>query len=119
MSSEFRRRLWIPVAILILALYLIGYRVYQHRSFIMEPPATVLTVEQRMQIEVAEGETINVNKADVRELMRLPGVGEVLAGRVVETRKELGGFRTVEDLKKVKGIGENLFQELKNFVVLE
>lgn len=66
-----------------------------------------------------DGETININKADEEELMRLPGVGEVIAKRICETRKELGGFHSVEELKNVKGIGENLYQKMKDHVVTE
>lgn len=66
-----------------------------------------------------DGETININSADEKELMRLPGIGEVLAKRICEDRKEQGGFRSVEELKRVKGIGENLYQRIKEYVVTE
>ncbi len=71
-----------------------------------------------LEVKVMEGETININKADAKELMRLPGVGEVLAKRICETRNELGAFQKPEDLKKVKGIGENLFQNMKKYIVV-
>ena len=47
-----------------------------------------------------------VNSADARTLDRLPGVGEVIAQRIIETRAYLNGFRLPEDLLLVKGIGE-------------
>lgn len=68
---------------------------------------------------MVEGETVNINTADTAELMRLPGVGETLAKRICETREALGGFRSTEELKDVKGIGESTYQELKNYVVVE
>ena len=67
-----------------MSLYLVGFRVYQHSHFVMNPPATILTEEQMLEVKVMEGETININQADVNELMRLPGVGEVMAKRICD-----------------------------------
>lgn len=57
---------------------------------------------------------INLNKATVDELVNLPGIGQELAQRIVDYRKQLGGFKTPEELKKVKGIGHNKFEALKD-----
>lgn len=116
---KLRRWVWFPLAVLFLSLYLVGYRIYQHRYFILNPPATVLTEEQWIEVKVMDGETVNINTADEKELMRLPGVGKVMAKRICETRKELGVFQSVDDLKKVKGIGEGTYQKLKDYVVIE
>ncbi len=70
-------------------------------------------------MELLDGETININKADVDDLVRLPGIGQVMAERICETRQALGGFRSLDELKKVKGIGEKLYQKIKEYVVLE
>ncbi len=118
-SHEMRRWLWLPCAVVVLAVYLVGFRLYQHRNWIAEPPETVLTEEQRMELKLMEGETVNINQTDPKELMRIPGVGEVLAERIYNTRLELGGFKSPEDLKKVDGIGEKLYLQVKEYVVLE
>ncbi len=118
-SPEMRRWLWLPCAIVVLAVYLVGFRLYQHRNWIVEPPETVLTEEQRQELKLMEGETININTADVKGLMRLPGIGEVLAKRICDTRQTLGGFESIEELKTVKGIGEKLYQKIKEYIVLE
>ena len=55
---------------------------------------------------------IDLNEASVDQLTELPGVGKVTAGRIVEWRDEHGPFRRVEDLMKVKGIGEKSFEKL-------
>ena len=47
------------------------------------------------------------------------GYDVMIAKRICETRKELGRFRSLEDLKKVKGIGEGTYEELKDYVVIE
>jgi competence protein ComEA len=53
-----------------------------------------------------------VNRAGAEELRQLPGVGPVLAERIVEWRRENGPFRTAEDLERVPGIGPKLRERL-------
>lgn len=48
---------------------------------------------------------VHVNRAAAAELQRLPGVGPVLAGRILEHRRTHGPFRDLADLRRVKGIG--------------
>jgi competence protein ComEA len=60
---------------------------------------------------------LDLNQARLEELMELPGIGEKLAKRVVEYRKTHGGFRSVEDLRKVRGIGEKRMERLRPLVV--
>jgi competence protein ComEA len=59
------------------------------------------------------GAPLNLNTATVAELEALPGVGPVLAQRIVDYRDEHGGFRTVDELNDVPGIGEATFRELE------
>jgi competence protein ComEA len=56
---------------------------------------------------------ININSATVTELMQLPRVGAKTAERIVAFRKQHGGFRRVEELMNVKGIGEKSFAKLR------
>lgn len=64
-------------------------------------------------------EKININKADVDELMRIRGVGKVLADRIVEYRSQKGLFLSPDDIKKVKGVGPSLFEKIKNKISIE
>jgi competence protein ComEA len=61
---------------------------------------------------------INLNTATLAELDSLPGVGPVLAQRIIDHRVKRGPFRTVEDLRQVDGIGEETFARLKDHVVV-
>lgn len=56
--------------------------------------------------------SINLNTARVEDLMRLPGIGETMAQRIVAYRKEHGPFTSVEDLMNVKGIGKKKFARI-------
>ena len=61
---------------------------------------------------------ISINTAQTDELDVLPGIGPALADRIVVYRKEHGPFRTVEDIKKVKGIGNKLLEKMLPFIEL-
>ncbi|WP_433210246.1 helix-hairpin-helix domain-containing protein [Dactylosporangium sp. CS-047395] len=61
---------------------------------------------------------INLNTASVADLQKLPGIGEVLAQRIVEFRDGHGGFRAVTDLRQVEGIGDAKFAQLKDKVTV-
>jgi competence protein ComEA len=64
------------------------------------------------------GGLVNLNTASLAELQTLPGIGEVLAQRIVEYRDGHGGFRAVNDLRQVEGIGDAKFQQLKDRVTV-
>jgi competence protein ComEA len=66
----------------------------------------------------APGGKININLAGVSELDSLPGIGPVLAQRIVDYRTQHGPFRTVRDLLKVPGIGEKKFSSLEPYVTV-
>lgn len=56
---------------------------------------------------------ININTANDKELQTLNGVGPAIAKRIIEYRTEHGNFGSIEDIKKVKGIGNGLFNKCK------
>ena len=62
---------------------------------------------------------VNVNTASAAELQLLPGIGEARARSLIELRKRRGGFKSVEELKDVKGIGDAGLARLRPFVRLD
>lgn len=62
---------------------------------------------------------VNINTGGTEELKKLPGVGDSLAQRIIDYRKENGNFKTAEDLKNVSGIGDKKFESMKKFIVLK
>ena len=70
---------------------------------------------QRVSKKVPSG-PININRATLRQLDALDGIGPVIAGRIIEYRKKNGSFLTVEDLQKVSGIGAAKFAQIKSKV---
>lgn len=62
---------------------------------------------------------ININTASKYELMELPGIGETFADRIIKHREEKGYFFSVNDLKKVSGMGEKRFEDIKHLITVE
>jgi competence protein ComEA len=62
---------------------------------------------------VEQGEIqISINAASTSDLDELPGIGSVLADRIVRYREQEGEFRSLEELKRVKGIGDKLYEKI-------
>ena len=64
------------------------------------------------------GSKININTATVAELQELPRIGEQVARRIVEYREQNGKFKRIEELMKIKGIGEKTFLQLKDRITV-
>jgi len=62
---------------------------------------------------------ININQATAKELELLPGIGPVLAKRILSLRENKGGFNKVEELLEVNGIGAKKMEEIKKWVKLD
>ncbi len=62
---------------------------------------------------------INLNTATLQELDSLPKIGPVLAQRIIDWRDANGGFEIIEDIKKVKGIGDSVFNEINDQIIVE
>ncbi len=60
--------------------------------------------------------TININTATLEELVQLPRVGEKVAERIISYRKDNGGFKKVEDLKTVRGVGDKVFEKIRPMI---
>lgn len=62
---------------------------------------------------------VNINTATKEELLSLNGIGESRAEAILSYRKDSGGFRTIEDLKKVDGIKDGIFQKIREQITVE
>ncbi|NLY18368.1 MAG: ComEA family DNA-binding protein [Clostridiaceae bacterium] len=62
---------------------------------------------------------ININTADVEELKKLNGIGEVKAKAIIAYRESNGFFKSTEEIKNVKGIGEATYLKIKDFITVD
>ena len=77
--------------------------------FAQEPPRSSSSSPAQM---------VNLNSATVPQLEALPGIGRATAERIIEYRQKSGGFKKVEDLMNVRGIGEKSFLKLKPLITV-
>ena len=81
-----------------------------YRDFYIEKEITK-RIEERSMPDMSG---VDINTDDPAELMRLEGIGEKLAERIIEYRQKNGDFEVKEDIMRVDGIGENKFEAIKN-----
>ena len=76
-------------------------------------------LKQKYRLIVEAGsEQLCLNTARPSELEDLPGIGPVLAKRIIEYRERVGRYESLEELKEVKGIGDNLYQRIFPYIRL-
>ncbi|PLT30940.1 helix-hairpin-helix domain-containing protein [Peribacillus deserti] len=69
--------------------------------------------------ETSEGAKVNINTATEEELQTLTGIGPSKAAAILEFRKQNGGFKNADDLKKISGIGDKTFEKIKDRVLVQ
>ena len=88
------------------------------RSMLTEPaptqPPETTEIRQTEQVSFP----LDLNRAGKEELMALPGIGEVLAQRILDYREENGSFEAAEQLLNVEGIGKNRLEEILDLITI-
>lgn len=84
----------------------------------MTAAGTVASPISSSAASVPSGGLLNINAATAAELEALPGIGEVLAARIVDHREVNGPFRRIEDLAEVDGISEGLVDDLRDLIAV-
>jgi competence protein ComEA len=75
-------------------------------------------VAQQAQTTKPASEKININTASLEELQKLPRIGPKVAQRILDYRKQNGNFKKIEDIMKVRGIGEKVFAQMKDLITV-
>lgn len=66
----------------------------------------------------AQSDKININTADTAGLDKLPGIGPARAADIISYRESHGGFKTIEEMKNIKGIGDKTFESMKDLITV-
>lgn len=122
-------RLSILVAVtLLFAVFTLGFflgRNGSHGSVELSVPAAMQTLppqttcpEPTTPETVAVTFPIDINRADAEQLTALPGIGKVLAGRIVAYREENGSFLSTQELQNVEGIGEKRLDAILDLITV-
>jgi competence protein ComEA len=99
------RRAWLPILILIALI-------------VCSPTVSGMQAKAAPKAAAASAAQVNLNTATAAQLETLPGIGASTARRIVEHRQKNGGFKKIEELMNVKGIGEKSFLKLKPLVTV-
>ena len=92
-----------------------GQRIYfPTEEEVQEQPERWQDPETETNGQTMEAGVVNINTAGKEELMSLSGIGEAKAENIITYRETQGAFEKTEDIMNVNGIGENLFQKIKN-----
>lgn len=124
----YERFLFVPIIVIVVSVLCIVFNGYA-QLFPKVESREVQIVEQIESDEeviklkkvpkIKEGETpIDINRATAEELQRLPGIGTAKAVAIVEQRKKMGGFKTLNDLMCAEGIGPGVFDRLVGFICI-
>ena len=73
-----------------------------------------LQTSQNLSAASGRDELVNINTADAERLQSLKGIGPALAQRIIEYREQNGAFKTIDDIKNVRGIGDKRFADMKD-----
>ena len=65
------------------------------------------------------GGKVNLNTATLAEFDTLPGIGPAIAQRIIDYRQQNGAFTQIEDIKKMRGIGDAMFEQIKELITIQ
>lgn len=84
----------------------------------LEVPSAVSAAPSGTSAPAALQGRLNINAATREELTTLPGIGDALAGRIIDYRETHGGFASVEEIQNVSGIGEKRFAAIRDLITV-
>jgi comEA protein len=76
----------------------------------------VKNIDNNFQSAAKQFQAININQADSNTLQKISGIGPVLSSQIIKHRETRGPFQTIDDLKKVKGIGQKKAKIIAEYI---
>jgi comEA protein len=94
------------------------YQQFKHAQSVDETPSTTTAQTAVLKKQDLIGK-VNINTANSIQLQTLRKIGPALAERIISYRQKNGPFREIIEIKKVKGIGDKTFEQIKNNLTVE
>ena len=117
MISDDRKPDMMLIAVAVIVMIVVfGYSVFDSPKF--NAIETVLLTTETAAVQVTEASVININTATAEELTQLKFIGEKKAQLIVEYRELNGKFRSVEELKSISGISQNIIDANKGRITV-
>lgn len=79
---------------------------------------TILSINTNTSLENVSNDKINLNSCTKEQIMTVPKLGEAKAKAIIDYRNKVGAFSSIEELLKVSGIGDTLYQEIKVYFTI-
>ena len=111
-----KREIYIILFLLIILILGLSFGFYQNRASSIGVNVNSFSLDSNIPWQPKK---ININEADAKSIASLKGIGRALADRILDYRSKNGYFRSVEELKKVRGIGEKLFDRIKDRICID
>ena len=114
-------RFWAVVALLLLAIIVIGGVIAWQNYRPAHPIVIELTDDPNSEGHVSqldEPQKVDINRAEAWLLEALPGIGEVRAQAIIDYRQQNGGFSHISEITRVEGIGQSLYEQIKDFITV-
>ncbi|OGF44381.1 MAG: hypothetical protein A2452_09660 [Candidatus Firestonebacteria bacterium RIFOXYC2_FULL_39_67] len=103
-------------SIIFLIIFLSGLLAY---IIVNTPHGVKAAAEEKIDPKIEKYCLVNINTAKEMELDTLPSIGQSTAKRIIDYRSKNGKFKSINELKNIKGIGEKTFEKLKDRISAE
>jgi len=122
MKDKDKIQLRVGIVLISLILFLSGILIYTTKegpsSFVKGGATQEVEGKALVSAPSQQKSLTNINKASLEDLNALPGIGEVIAQRIIDYRNKVGGFKTLEEIMEVSGIGEVKYSNIKALISL-
>ena len=99
-------------------LYIPRYNEKLEKEIVQTEPGVGI-IQEGINTTSKKDSKVNINTANKEKLATLPGIGEGTAEKIIEYRSKTGKFKTIDEIKKIPGIGESKFKSLKDKITIK
>ncbi len=76
----------------------------------------LFSYNKKIKKEIISHGKIDINKATAEEIDKLPGIGSIIAERIIEYREKNNGFKKIEELKNIRGLTSKKYEKIRKYI---